>query len=222
MKLIHSHIDVEFDFDKNSSQLLIIENSSEFFELTHQLYRQCEGAGDGEWVLSDDSQILSLQKLSEIITEYYSFSLNNKKIENLLNGELLSLLKSGDYFEEFSLINKNLIAINEDLSMRLDFPVSYSEEFLFEDFIKFSHYKINENLGLTEKLLTYIDIYVNIKNIKLAIFVNLFSILSEDDIKKLLKQLEYMQIKVFFIESQLKYDIKSMQKTIIDNDLCVI
>ena len=222
MKLTHSDIDRQFDFDENNVQFLIVENSKEYFRLSSTIHDECEQQCDGKWVLSDNSEILSLQKYSIVLHNYLEFSCNNKKVENLINNEVLQIVRSSDYYEEFSQLNTKLISLNDAVLSSIDLPISYCDEFTFEDFIKFSHYKIKEDINILDKIVTFCDIFVKLKRIKLVVFIGLTLILDAQEIEDLIKQLRYMDISILFIEPQDKYAIGGANKTIIDNDLCVI
>lgn len=59
MKLVHKNIDKILNLIHPN--LLVVENSREFLCLVSQFYQQVNG-GEGDWILSEDTQTLQLDK----------------------------------------------------------------------------------------------------------------------------------------------------------------
>ncbi len=210
MKLVHKNINKQFNFKESNFCHLIIENSKEFYNLTNELYRQCVLQEEGNWVLSNIEQ-LDICKNTLFIYDYYQINLNSKKTQNIINNEVLKILKESDYFELLSKINLNLITLNENVLENINLPIQFNSEFCFEDFIKFSNYTVKEETGFLQKILCYIDLFLKLKNIKLVIFVNLLSVVSQQELVELLKQLSYMQLPVFFISSKTNLNCNNLE-----------
>ncbi|MBQ8425356.1 MAG: type II-A CRISPR-associated protein Csn2 [Clostridia bacterium] len=222
MKLINSKIDYIFDFSKNDTYSLVIENPNEFYSLTMELFYQCSSDLDGEWVFGVNNEIKSISKNLLLLHNYYEFSCSSKKIDSLINSTILDALKTNDYFEEISSINSELFKINDKICEKVDLPIESSFEIDFDSIVKLLNYKIKDDLDFLNKLITYIDIFIKIKKIKVVVFIGLFSYLSEQEIDNLIKQLRYMDIKIMFIDNYDKCPFKYVKKIIIDNDLCII
>lgn len=104
----------------------------------------------------------------------------------------------------------------------IDLSISSKDEFSYEDFIKVSCYSVNEEIDLPSKIITYIDIFVKLTKTKLVVLINLFSYLTQQEVETLVKNIEYLNVSVLLIDSQDKYSNFKIEKTIIDDDLCLI
>ena len=71
-------------------------------------------------------------------------------------------------------------------------------------------------------LIRYIKLVVELLGVKLIIFVNLRSYLSDRQFRKLIQEIKYQEIKVLFIENQEKVCIEGGMRYIIDKDGCEI
>ena len=221
MKLVHKDINKHFDFAVNSFQHLIIENAKEFFNLTNELYAQSVLGEDGFWVLSD-SGILDLQKETLFISNFFDMDFNSKKIQNLINNKIENELKYNDFYKEFAEINLLLNKLNFDITQRIDLPVSYNNEFSFDDLIKFSNYKITAETDFIEKIISFIDIFTKLKKIKLVVLINATTYLTEKQLLQIFKHLKYANLSAMLIDGKPATKIAAAQTTIIDPDLCEI
>ena len=220
MILVHANIDKEFDFEKNPIQELVVENSNEYYLLTTELYQQ-ECGESGEWVLSFNNDIKDISKNVLIIHNFYELDCTGKKVESLITSCVLNELKTNDYTDLISQLNVNFFAINDKITENIDLPIVQTKELTYEDFIKFMGYKIEKQEDILSKIITYIEVFVKIKNIKLVVIFNITAILTDEQISLLIKQFEYMQVSVLFLNRQ-GFLTQIIPKTIVDNDLCVI
>ena len=223
MRLAHFDIDYVFDFDKqNTTYSLVIENSMQYFNLVKQLIDQNNGKQGGGWILSQIDKELSLQDNVVCVYNFFDLNLNSKKIESVINNEVLKVIKEKDLLREFEDLSKLVLKINDEILSNIDLPIDSSDDITYENFIKLSNYKITEEIDILNKIVTYVDLFVKLKNIKLVILVDCFAVLSEQDMQKLLKQFNYMDCNVLLINSQNKYTFNDVKKCIIDEDLCII
>ena len=219
MKLVHKNIDKILNL--TCPNLLIVENSKEFLYLVSQFFQQVNG-GEGDWVLSENTQTLQLDKCCLFIYDYLNLNFSGKKIENLINNEALKLLKEGDFISQIFEIKSKMAEINNALLDEIDLPIFSKDEFSYDDFIKVSNYAINEEIDLPSKIITYIDIFIKLGKIKLVVLVDLFHYLTQQEVELLIKNIQYLDVSVLLIDSQDKYTNLKIEKTIIDDDLCLI
>ena len=76
--------------------------------------------------------------------------------------------------------------------------------------------------SLLEHLIRYIKLVVKLLGVKLIIFVNLRSYLSDRQFMGLIQEIKYQEIKALFIENQEKACIEGGMRYIIDKDGCEI
>lgn len=220
MKLVHPNIDKILNFDLKNVFSLIIENPEEYFNLTNQLVMQSEG-GDGDWVLSDVLP-LELSKNILVIYDFYHLDCNNKKFDNMLKTEIMKLPKSVDFNEYVTNINKEIAKLNDKIISNLPIKVFVNDDISFEQILKLSKFSFKEETKLLERLINYIENYLQLSTLKVVVLIGSKSVLDNDHIKLLIKDLEYKDLKILLIDSQDRFLDYDCEKIIIDNDLCVI
>lgn len=222
MKLVHPHITQNIDFNKNFAYTLVIENSNEFFNLTNQLINQIDKNKYGEFVLSENVNIIDISKFISVVFDYYNLIDDDKKIENNINKRLVNYLKKEDFISEFCDLNSRMNLISEKILCDLNLPIISTEGLTEEKFVKLMGYKLSKRENLIERIIDYISFQQEIKDIKVIVFINLSSVLNSEEINEIIKQLNYQQINILMIESQDKYQLNKTKKIIIDKDLCEI
>lgn len=220
MKICHPLLDTVIDFNKNSVCLLAIENNKEYYNLCLQAYAQSQG-GQGDFCLSKGGEILDFAKNSLVLYDFLNVDFTSKKVKSTIDNAVLEELKKPEYFMDLATLNSQVVALNDKVLASIDLPLDFSEEFGVEKFIKLSDYYVLQEQTLLEKLITYIDIFIKIKKINFVVFVGLFPFLSQEEINLFISQLNYMQIKVLFLENK-DYCVLNCSKIIIDKDLCQI
>lgn len=220
MKLVHPNIEVPINFNESFCYQLVIENATEFYARTQELIRQCNGE-DGNFVLSDNG-VLTIEKSCICMYDYFANMFQNKKINQTLQQIAEKVLTQKDFFKEFSIINQNMMKINEIIKKECNEHMVYNDYFTKEDFIKFSNYKLKQSFIFIENILNYIEFFIQHTKVKIVIFVQLSSVLTEKEIQTLCKQLHYMEINVLLVEPYQRYRLNFAQTVTIDNDLCVI
>lgn len=221
MKLVNPRLDKHINFMNSNVWLLVIENPNEYYILLNDLIQQ-ENGNEGNWVLSEDNDILNISKSAVLIYDYFNIDFKSKKIDNLIKSTILQVAKEGDFLEKLSNINKEIITLNNDLMSQINLPLIANEDVTFEDVYKISNFSINEDKTLLERISTYVDIFVKLNNAKLVVFVNPFAFLSNDQLHSLIKEFNYKNIKMLFIDYQNRKLPCEFAKIIIDKDLCII
>lgn len=221
MKLVDYKTGINIDFEQNHINILQLENAKVMFDVCNDLCKQCSGE-EGSFVLSDDLKTLNFADCCQFIPNIFDLGLNGKKIENLLQKNLQSIINCGDYAEQFFAIDKSIVELNNKLLPNIDLQISYNDDLQFCDIFKICNYKIEEKQNLFDRIIDYVDVVSELSKTKLFIFVDLFPYISQEQAQKLVKQFEYMDIKVLFVTSFLPYKIDDVKKMIVDCDLCVI
>ena len=220
MKLKINNIQQEFDFDNNDICQLILEDSEMFFNKTNNILKQLDG-GVPECFLYENDKDMDLSKYAEIVHDYYSFTCNNKKINSLVQKKILQLCESLDFVGELDNLNKTLIKVVQKISDNVDVQIEMNKDIQFNEIVKFMDIEIKEGEELFDKLIEYINILAKLKSVRLLIFYNLPTYMSMKNIKLILKQCVYNELKVLLIcnkDNNLLVD----KKIIIDEELCEI
>ena len=96
MKLINNRYQQFFDFDKNPCNLLVVENSKEYFKVLKELHNEINGKEDSDFMLSDNGKTLRLSKVALFIYEFLDLDINNKKIANEICRRVAEILTEKD------------------------------------------------------------------------------------------------------------------------------
>lgn len=222
MKLVNNRYQQQIEFNKFSTYYLIIENSQEYLKVIEEMYNEIENNIESDFVLSDNNEIVSLSKNCLFLHNYLDLDVNNKKIINEINNQVIKVISSKDFVEDFCRLNEIFININDKIIENFDFKVEYDSELSCEKLTKLANFKIASHSKFAERLMSYIKIYVALKNIKIVIFVGLSQFLSKEELNIFLKELEYLELKCLLIEPHEKYKLGYVGRIVIDEDLCEI
>lgn len=110
-----------------------------------------------------------------------------------------------------------------DLEDSANYAVQFSDRLDIVGLLKAMDVKYEEiEESLLEHLIRYIKLVVELLGVKLIIFVNLRSYLSDRQFMGLIQEIKYQEIKALFIENQEKACIEGGMRYIIDKDGCEI
>ena len=221
MKLICNRYGLEIEFRENEIQVLQIESSSLFLEITEMLWKQCE-TGEGEFVLSEAYKEKRLDKEAEVIVNPFRLDLNNRKIltklyqelkESALGARLEETLKLENHLEQY------IIGLCDDV----DYPLTYKSEMDIIALLKMFEVKLDEtDTDVIERLVQYVKLMHAVLKIQLFVFINFKDFFSEDVLEELYKTLLYEKIGLLLVERHESHSINKERLTIIDKDACVI
>ena len=221
MKLICNRYGLEIEFRENEIQVLQIESSSLFLEITEMLWKQCE-TGEGEFVLSEAYKEKRLDKEAEVIVNPFHLDLNNRKVltklyqelkESALGTRLEETLKLENHLEQY------IIGLCDDV----DYPLTYKSEMDIIALLKMFEVKLDEtDTDVIEWLVQYVKLMHAVLKIQVFVFINFKDFFSEEVLEELYKTLLYEKIGLLLVERHESHPISKERLTIIDKDACVI
>ena len=222
MKLAHPFIENHIIFAENKINVLVVENQSLFVNMIEDIKNQLEQE-EGEFVLSNQLDIIPLRNNAELISNYFDLDFDSKKIQNKIS----AFLKETAYAEE------NYVKTNEVISMlqsyfyelldSSDYPLKMSNETDAAALIKMAGIKADiSNGSLLEKLTDYILLMQDMQGIKLFVFVNLKTFLSERELQNFYSFLFYKKAQVLLLENTAREKLPEEVLHIIDQDMCEI
>ena len=110
-----------------------------------------------------------------------------------------------------------------ELEQKSDYILDFEHEFELTAIFKavgIKHELVGEDYF--ENLIRYIKIIVQVLGIKVVVFVNIRSYLSDEQMDQLLKEAFYQEIQILLIENQERSCLKDTFRYIIDKDQCEI
>lgn len=221
-KIVHFKIETPITLSSSCPFVLSIENPREMFCLVTELQSQFSGA-EGNFLLIRDDQRLSFENCGEMITDVYSLDFNDKKILNTLEKSLGKISSEGNAYELYNKLNTILSEYYSELFSNISLPLTY-EGLTFRDIFKASGIRLNQCYdGALEKIVCYINTVVQLKGVMFFVFLNLKSILTDDELICLYKHCEREKVALLLIENNMSRATLPMESgIIITDDLCEI
>lgn len=173
-----------------------------------------------EIIYSENNNVIDIEKKGLIIRNPLDLNLNEKKLINALYKEMNHSFNDENKII-FNEIESKLMELMDYLSSDLDYSIDYNNEIdlnkLFSSIdVRFSEIEFDNYLKM---LVQFIKIYNSVLSIKCVVSFGLFSILSENEIELLKKEIKSMDLTLLNFECKSKNDVKSL---IVDSDYCII
>lgn len=221
MKLVNAELFLEIDIQENMPAVLVLESPDIMTRVVKELY-DISSAGEGNFILSLDNKVLSIEKTAEIIINPFSIDFNSRKIQSKLYEELL---EGGNiYLEEKSMIQSILIDYLDKLMLKVPYDMVTSNIEL--DLLRlFKMYDVRlepQCNSILETLIEYTKVLSRLLRKKFLILINICNYLDVNSIKELAHMCAYQKLNLLFVERR-ETDFQFPVKTyIIDKDKCLI
>ena len=222
MKLAHAELNRSIEIEPISPCEWIIESPEVFAKYIQELLKQSSGE-EGDFVFSQDEKIIDFSKKGEIILNPFLVDINEKRIVNKLYVHLNELAHTEvfyiqtqeilhqihQYIYELEQESRHILCMDDNIDLLSVFKaVGVRHEVYEEDFC--------------DNLCRYIKVIGEVLGIRLVVFVNLRSFLSDEQLYELIKNVSYEDISLLLIESKERSCISGVNRYIIDMDLCEI
>ncbi|MDO4711662.1 MAG: type II-A CRISPR-associated protein Csn2 [Peptostreptococcaceae bacterium] len=223
MKLMHPCFEEPLELIEGIPNILVVEEKSLRIRIIEDLLLQVQN-GEGNFVLSENDDILRIDKVAEFLTDPFSLDINQKKILSKVQSTLKELAGNESNYAETIRVIGELNSYFEKLGAQVQYPIVFNENMDFQDLIKISGAKIaSESETFFENLINYICLINDVLGITLLITWNLQLYINEEELKELFKIANYKKINLILIESFDLTEHSLLERvTIIDKDLCVI
>ena len=221
IRVIIPHVETDIFLDSDFVQNLTIENPREFYKTVEEFIKVFNGEESNVCFVQGDKELSS--SLGEIVLSPITIDFNDKKLLNLLYKKFEKDCNKGEDILKINEINSLVGQFLQNTIIDFPAPLDYGELSLAEIFktvgLKFNLYFEN----LPEKIISYINILIELKNIKFIVFVNLKSYISNEDLDFLVRHCANEKISLFLIESTKTRELLPNEKcVIITEDLCEI
>lgn len=222
MKLVHYELENTLICGSAFCTEWIIESPMLFSKYVQELYSQCQGK-EGKFVLSDQNKILDIAKSVEMILNPFAIDINDKKIINKLYSQLNEVAIDGDnylstqeimqviykYISELEQKTEHILLMEKQIDLPLLFKAAGVKHEVFEE-------------DFVHTISRYIRVVCDVLKVKVIIFVNLRSYLSDIQLEEILMEANYQEVKILMIESHEKSCLEGVRRYIIDSDQCEI
>jgi len=221
-KLVCANLDKHLILDKNIIYQIVIENSKEYYHFISSLKAELNEKEKDNFCLSENSDVIQLYKYLLLITDLFSLEDTDKKIQTALQKHTQEIVNSSELIIDYNNLLMQMDNFISLLKEMLDISVDYDEEVSVSEFIKFIKLTPGE---VSER---FLDLIVqHIRTQKQLIGKNIFavcqisSVLSREEIFLLIKEVQYLEVNLIFIENQFNdFNHPDVECIIIDEDLC--
>lgn len=222
MKLIHFGLSGTLLDDGIDFAEWIIESPESFSGYVLELSTQIDG-NEGQFVLSDKNKELDLAKKAELIFNPFTVDINERKILNKLYMELSDLSKEEEMYIKTVELLRHLQEYMLELEQCTEYILEFDQETDMSALLKAVniHYETRD-MDFMERLVQYMKVLAVVVGIKVFMFVNLRSYLTDHQMQEVMKEMKYQNIKGLFIESQQRSCMEGVKQYIIDVDRCEI
>jgi CRISPR-associated protein Csn2 len=223
MKLVHPILEKPIKLDENTLNVLVIESQKAFSGFIKELFEQSNG-GEGNFIISEDLDRLSVEKDVELILEPFSIELNNRKIISRLYKQLEHTAVSEDFYLDYNKASNQILSFIEKISQTTENKMVYSQNVDLSALFKAVDLSIEEDYeNLVEKIHDYMSVIQEFEQVSFFIFVNLKKFISSEELKELFKAASYKKMHLLLLENVVHDDpIACEKRYIIDSDLCAI
>lgn len=222
MKMVHIELDNAIISNQDVFTEWIIELPAVMMKYVQELYHQC-GGGEGRFVLSQGDKEIDLSKNIELIMNPFMIEINGRKILNKLYSELDKISKTETMYMQTLKIARDIKEYILSLEYEADYSLEFETELDVPGLLKIAGVKYEETeIDFLEKLIRYIKTIVRVLSIKVIVFINLRSHLSETQMQEVIKEIEYQEIQAIFMENQERVGLEGGKRYIIDKDQCEI
>ena len=200
--------------------ILVIENPDMMCEIVFELKSQIEGY-EGRFMLSENQSEMKIDSLATIVIDPFAVDLNQKDLLSKLYAKMKMDALSED---EYLLTNELLAEIMRNIQrlMNRQPVILDSAEADLSTLFRYMGISFAKSESLLETLQDYVDVCSEYRGIRLFIFVNLKSYLSDQDVFELYRHLIYTKKNVLLIEHTESKYIEGEVVRVIDSDLCEV
>lgn len=222
MKFVHTDIETPIELSEEYTFVLILENASDFYFKVTDFKAVFDGAENGLsfWT---ENKLAKPDKYGDLLTDLFSFEMNNKRMLNLLYKKAEESYQSGAGIVKLNEITTDIMSFFKDTFFDFPFLLDY-DEVSFSDLLKACSVRFTDSYDtLLERILCYINILVELKNLKFMVFVNLKSVLRDEELICLYRHCRNEKIALLLLESgKIRPLLPEEKAVIITQDLCEI
>jgi len=221
MKLVFPEIDTPLVFEEGTFCSLVVENPRLLYRILNDLYQQVQG-DDGEAILSEEENIISIEKNLELITDYFPFDINSKKLLAKIIAQIEKQAVSPEYFDRTQKLLGTLEKYCYDLAFELALDLDFSRLTVSSLLKAVAPHLRDDAPTLAEKMLEYINLMSEYGLARLFILVNARSFIDDETMEVFTTTCCQHNHSLLLIDCHPSAILTRENRMIIDADLCEI
>lgn len=200
---------------------LVVENPKFFREIIKDLTISEE---EKEISITHDGQPLNFDKDIDVIVNPTKLDFNSKRAMATLLKMLVKTSVSEDFYFATNKLKTKIVKYFSAIidAGNFEFEVS-ADEFTMDNIAKaISIHIVGDEDDFVELLTDYVSMMAELASIKLFVFVNFRSFVSDADLERFKHNLDNHQIDILLLESIEREPVKEASRLVVDSDLCEI
>lgn len=184
MRIIYAKYGIDLCLEENKITTIVIENPLVMSEVIRDISRQVNGE-DGEWILSEQDKIFSIEKSSQFINNPLMVNSNEKRILTRLYKELFEQANTLMY-EEYTQINSYIVSFLVRLLDTVPYHLDMEMDMDLTGILKLYGVKMeSDGVGVLEVLIDYLRALSSICNIHVIWILNVKQFLTVEEVQQL-------------------------------------
>lgn len=193
MRIIYAKYGIDLCLEENKITTIVIENPLVMSEVIRDISRQVNGE-DGEWILSEQDKIFSIEKSSQFINNPLMVNSNEKRILTRLYKELFEQANTLMY-EEYTQINSYIVSFLVRLLDTVPYHLDMEIDMDLTGILKLYGVKMeSDGVGVLEVLIDYLRALSSICNIHVIWILNVKQFLTVEEVQQLYEFCFYEKI----------------------------
>lgn len=214
--LINSVLNINLDFVNN----IVIENPNFLVSIVEDIQKFLNKVETEARFLENNELCKKIDKIF-MITDLFAIDFNNKSLQNTLIKRLVSLLNGTEY--QINEIYQKSYEVLHRCLCDLNISVDVVSAFDKSAFVKMFAPTIQcDYQNLLDKIVSYVNILVELIDLKCLIVLNLYEFLSKEECEQFFYHCKCRDVAVLVLSSRKKYAFNDEQFLLIDEDLCEI
>lgn len=222
--MILHHLDLRQELEWSESKHiceLIVENPKFFREIIKDLTISEE---EKEISITADGKPLNFDKDVDVIFNPTKLDFNSKRAMTTLLKLLVRTSISEDFYLTTNKLKTKIVKYFSAIVDAGDFEFEVSaDDFTMDSVAKaISIHIVGDEDDFVELLTDYVSMMAELANIKLFVFVNLRSFISNTDLERFRHNLNNHQIDILMLENTSREPLQDTPRLIVDSDACEI
>ncbi len=220
IQLINPLLSSKFNIDFSKINVLVIENPKFMASIVNDIKLFLE-KNDTETRFVENGDFCKAIDKFYFITDLFNLDFNNRVLQNCLTKKIVNTLNGYEY--QINEIYENAFRILSKCLVNLNLSVDINPCLEKQTFVKmFSPTIQNYYDNLLEKLVEFVNVLVELLDLKCLIVLNLQEYLSIEECQQFYNHCMCREVSVLTLQSRKKYNFENEQIILIDDDLCEI
>lgn len=216
MNLKYYLLNEPYEINSGEIMSLIIENLDEYRKLVESLY-----ANNYLFKLYDNEEVMD--KNIFFISDIYFLDFNDRKIKNLILNKVEDIMDDEYNITNTLKIKNDLFLYFDNIFFECNIPVNIDQLITNKNILKSITWNvIKDEINPIENLMNYLDILIELLNIKVVVTKNADLNFNEKEYECLIDYLKIKELSFITIERQYikTRDLKNRKILLFDEDLC--